>query len=76
MDLKEKLTRFGCGDEFVEIALGYREFYNSDEDIERFIEYVEAEHAKVEEAEALKEREKEVVNAETLLLEFEDEKED
>jgi hypothetical protein len=76
MDLKQQLIDFGCGTEFVEIALGYQKFYNPDEDIEAFIEYVEAEHAKVEEAEALKEREKEVVNAAKLLLEFEDEKED
>ena len=75
MDLKQKLVDFGCGNEFVEIALGYKEFYNTDEDIEIFIEYVETEHAKVEEAEALKEREKEIVDAAGLLLEFEDEKE-
>lgn len=75
MDLKQKLVDFGCGNEFVEIALGYKEFYNPDEDIEIFIEYVETEHAKVEEAEALKEREKEIVDAAGLLLEFEDEKE-
>ncbi|ADR34063.1 hypothetical protein Sulku_1401 [Sulfuricurvum kujiense DSM 16994] len=75
MDLKQKLVDFGCGNEFVEIALGYKEFYNTDEDIEIFIEYVEVEHAKVEEAEALKEREKEIVDAAGLLLEFEDEKE-
>jgi hypothetical protein len=76
MDLKQKLIDFGCGSEFVEIAFGYQKFYNADEDLEIFIEYVEVEHAKVEEAEALKEREKEIVNAEALLLEFEDEKED
>lgn len=76
MDLKQKLIDFGCGSEFVDIALGYKKFYNADQDIEIFIEYVETEHAKVEEAEALKEREKEIVNAEALLLEFEDEKED
>lgn len=76
MDLKQKLVDFGCGIEFVDIALGYKEFYNADEDLEKFIEYVEEEHAKVEEAEALKEREKEIVDAAGLLLEFEDEKED
>lgn len=75
MDLKQQLTDFGCGKEFVEIALGYQKFYNPDEDIETFIEYVEVEHAKIEEAEALKEMEKEIVDASTLLLEFEDEKE-
>lgn len=76
MDLKQKLVDFGCGSEFVDIALGYKEFYKPDDDIETFIEYVEVEHAKVEEAEALKEREKEIVDAAGLLLEFEDEKED
>lgn len=76
MDLKQQLVDFGCGSEFVDIALGYKEFYNPNEDIEIFIEYVEVEHAKVEEAEALKEREKEIVDAAGLLLEFEDEKED
>lgn len=76
MDLKQKLVDFGCGSEFVEIALGYQEFYSTDQDIETFIEYVEEEHAKVEEAEALKEREKEIINAAGLLEEFEDEKED
>jgi len=76
MDLKQKLVDFGCGGEFVDIALGYKEFYNAEQDIELFIEYVESEHAKVEEAEAQKEREKEVVDAAGLLLEFEDEKED
>ena len=50
MDLKQKLVDFGCGSEFVDIALEYKEFYNADEDIETFIEYVEVEHAKVEEA--------------------------
>lgn len=75
MDLKQKLVNFGCGSEFVDIALGYKEFYNEDQDIENFIEYVESEHAKVEEAEYLKEREKEIVDAAGLLLEFEDEKE-
>lgn len=76
MDLKQKLVDFGCGSEFVEIALLYREFYNPNEDIETFIEQVEEEHAKVEEAEALKEREKEIVDAAGLLEEFQDEKED
>lgn len=75
MDLQEKLVEFGCGSEFVAIALGYKEFYNPDEDIEIFIEYVEVVHAEVEEAEALKERDKEIVDAAGLLLEFEDEKE-
>lgn len=76
MNLKEKLLNFGCGNEFVDIALGYEAFYNETESIEIFIEYVEVEYAKVEETEALKEQEKEIVDAAGLLLEFEDEKED
>lgn len=75
MDLKQKLIDFGCGTEFVDIALGYAKFYDADKDIEVFIEYVEEEHAKVEAAEALKEREKEIVDAAGVLQEFEDEKE-
>lgn len=75
MDLKQKLIDFGCGAEFVDIALGYSKFYDADKDIESFIEYVEEEYAKVEEAEALKEREKEIVDAAGVLQEFEDEKE-
>jgi len=61
MDLKQQLIDFGCGIEFVDIALGYKEFFQHDQDIETFIEYVEEEHAKVEEAEALKELEKETI---------------
>lgn len=75
MDLKQKLVDFGCGAEFVDIALGYQQFYTPDKDIETFIEYVEEEHAKVEAAESKKEMEKEIVDASGLLLEFEDEKE-
>jgi hypothetical protein len=75
MDLKQKLINYGCGIEFVEIALGYQKFYNSENELESFIEYVEEEHAKVEAAEALKEMDKEIVDASGLLLEFEDEKE-
>lgn len=61
MDLKQQLIDFGCGIEFVEIALGYAKFYQPDQEIETFIEYVEEEHAKVEEAEALKEMENESI---------------
>lgn len=75
MDLKQKLIDFGCGAEFVDIALGYQQSYKPDQDIETFIEYVEDEYAKVEEAEAQKEMDKEIVDASGLLLEFEDEKE-
>lgn len=72
MDLKQKLTDFGCGAEFIEIALGYQSAYNPENDIETFIEYVEIEHTKVEEAEALKSMEKEIIDASGILQEFED----
>lgn len=49
MDLKQRLIDFGCGSEFVDIALGYAQFYQPDQEIETFIEYVEEAHAKVEE---------------------------
>lgn len=75
MDLKQKLIDFGCGAEFVEIALGYMNRYKSDDDIETFIEYVEIEYSKVEEAEALKEMDKEIVDASGILQEFEDDSE-
>jgi len=75
MGLKQQLIDFGCGAEFVDIALSYQNFYNPDEDIVVFIELVEEEHAKVEAAESLKEMEKEIVDASGLLQEFEDEKE-
>lgn len=75
MDLKQQLIDFGCGAEFVDIALSYQNLFNPDADIETFIELVEEEHAKVEAAESLKEMEKEIVDASALLLEFEDEKE-
>jgi hypothetical protein len=73
--LKEKLTDFGCSNEFVEIAAGYVQFYKSDMDIEAFIELVEEEHAKVEEAEALKERAGQALDASAVLAEFIDEEE-
>lgn len=72
MDLKQQLIEFGCGMEFVEIALGYADAYNPQEDIETFIEYVEVEHAKVEDSEALKAMDKEIVDASGILQEFED----
>lgn len=73
--LKEKLVDFGCSSEFVEIALGYGQFYQPDVDIEAFIEFVEEEHAKVEEAEALKEGEGQIVDASAVLANFTDEEE-
>lgn len=79
MDLKQQLIDFGCGVEFVDIALGYAQFYQPEQDIETFIEYVEEAHAKVEEAEEIKNREKEIVNPSDLTEafdEFESEEED
>lgn len=70
MDLKQQLIDFGCGLEFVDIALGYAQFYSPTQDIEAFIEYVEEEHAKVEEAEELKRREEEVVKPSDLTEAF------
>lgn len=72
MDLKQKLSDFGCSSEFIDIALGYQASYNPKNDIELFIEYVEAEHAKVEEAEVRKSMEKEIVDASEILQSFED----
>ena len=76
MDLKQQLIDFGCGMEFVDIAMGYAQFYQPKQEIERFIEYVEEEHAKVEEAEALKQMEKETIKPADLaeaFIEFESE---
>lgn len=73
--LKEKLTDFGCSSEFVEIAMQYTQFYKSDMDIEAFIEFVEEEHAKVEEAEALAELEGQVLDASAVIAEFTDDAE-
>lgn len=75
MDLKQQLTEFGCGAEFIEIALGYGQFYQPGEDIETFIEYVEEVHAKVDEAEEIKKMDQEVVDASALFEELESEEE-
>ena len=75
IDLKDKLVDFGCSSQFIEIALGYSQFYKQDMDTEAFIEFVEEEHAKVEEAEALKEIEGQVMDASSVLAEFADEEE-
>jgi hypothetical protein len=75
MDLKQQLIDFGCSNEFVDIALGYQQFYQPNSDIETFIEYVEEEHAKVEEAEAIQEMDKQIINATDILEEFTDEDE-
>lgn len=73
--LKEKLADFGCSSAFIDIAMRYAPFYKSDMDTEAFIEFVEEEHAKVEEAEALAELEGQVLDASTVLAEFADEEE-
>ncbi len=73
--LKEKLTDFGCSSEFIDIAMKYVQFYKADMDTETFIEFVEEEHAKVEEAEAIKERAGQVIDPSTLLAEFIDDEE-
>lgn len=72
MDLKQQLIDFGCGQEFIEIALTYAPFYNPEEDLETFIEYVEEAYAKVEEAEAQKMMEKEIVDASGVFEAFKD----
>ncbi len=62
MNLKQQLIDFGCGAEFVDIALNYAQFYQPQQNIETFIEYVEVEHAKVEAVEDIQNLEKEIVN--------------
>lgn len=66
MDLKQQLIDFGCGAEFVDIALGYAQFYQPQQNLETFIEYVEEAHAKVEEAEAMEKMDKEIINSSDL----------
>lgn len=72
MSLKQKLIDFGCGPEFVEIALGYAKFYRPELDIEEFIEFVEEAYAKAE-AEAERSGEEEAIDASELFDEFESE---
>lgn len=73
MDLKQKLIDFGCGPEFIDIALNYENLFPSDQDIESFIEYVETEYSKVEAMEEIKNRDKEIIDASGIFEEFEDE---
>ncbi len=54
MDLKQQLIDFGCGTEFVDIALEYAQFYQPQQDLEIFIEYVEEQHAKIEDTKRLR----------------------
>ncbi|MFZ3053156.1 MAG: hypothetical protein WA099_07060 [Sulfuricurvum sp.] len=76
MDLKQQLVNYGCGTEFIDIALGYAQFYQPEQDIETFIDYVEEAHAKVEEAQYAENMENEIVKPSDLseaFQEFEDE---
>ncbi|MDO9305617.1 MAG: hypothetical protein Q7T77_09805 [Sulfuricurvum sp.] len=76
MDLKQQLVNYGCGTEFIDIALGYAQFYQPEQDIETFIDYVEETHAKVEEAQYAENMENEIVKPSDLseaFQEFEDE---
>jgi len=73
LDLKQKLIDFGCGPEFIDIALNYENLFPSDQDIESFIEYVETEYSKVEAMEEIKNRDKEIIDASGIFEEFEDE---
>lgn len=76
MDLKQQLVNYGCGTEFIDIALGYAQFYQPEQDIETFIDYVEEAHAKVEEAQYAVNMENEIVKPSDLseaFQEFEDE---
>ena len=70
MDLKQQLIDFGCGVEFINIALGYAQFYQPQQDIETFIEYVEEAHAKIAEAEEIKKMDQEIVNPSDLTEAF------
>lgn len=63
MDLKQQLLNYGCGVEFIDIALGYEQFYQPQQDIETFIDYVEEMHAKVEEAEELQKIDEEILGS-------------
>ncbi|MCJ7766752.1 MAG: hypothetical protein MUP09_12595 [Thiovulaceae bacterium] len=74
MSLQQKLIDFGCGSEFVDIALRYAKFYRPEHDIEAFIEFVEEEYAKVE-AEEERSGEDEAVDATEIFNEFESEEE-
>lgn len=72
MDLKQQLIDFGCGGEFVDIALGYAQFYQPQHNLELFIEYVEEAHSKVEEAEYIKQMNQEIVNPSDLSEAFQE----
>jgi hypothetical protein len=75
MSLKQKLIDFGCGPEFVDIAMGFSKYYKPALDIEAFIEFVEDEFARIEAEEAKAKLEEESVDATELFDEFESEDE-
>jgi hypothetical protein len=75
MSLKQKLIDFGCGPEFVDIAMGFAKYYKPALDIEAFIEFVEDEYARIEAEEEKALLEKEAVDATALFSEFESEDE-
>jgi len=62
MDLKQQLINFGCSAEFVDIALGYEDFYNPEQDIEAFIEHAEEKYAKIEATKEMPNMDREVIN--------------
>jgi len=73
MSLKQKLIDFGCGPEFVEIAMDFAKYYQPTLDIEAFIEFVEEEYARIEAEEEKAKLEEEAVDATALFSEFENE---
>jgi len=69
MTLEEKLQNFGVSDEFIKIALLYKDDYNPEVDLEVFVEYVEEKHALVEAQEfdeALKKKAEKLKNIKSL----------
>ena len=75
MSLKQKLIDFGCGPEFVGIAMGYAKHYKPALDIEVFIEFVEDEYARIEAEEAKAKLQEEDADATELFDEYESEDE-
>ncbi len=73
MSLKQKLIDFGCGPEFVVIAMDFAKYYQPTLDIEAFIEFVEEEYARIEAEEEKAKLEEEAVDATALFSEFENE---
>jgi len=77
MTIEEKITQklkaFGVSDEFVKIALYYKDIYKDEIDINEFVEYVEEEFSKVEEKQFAKAQAAQNVDASALFGEFESE---